>query len=170
MGELTSARLRIRKAQPDDLPALLPIYLSHPDYVAQNEGSAGEPGRYDLAMLQRDWQVQQWMGGVMLGVYLKDTGDAVGMAGYLPEHPDDGIPWLGSLAIAADRLRQGFGAETFARLAEHFRDDLGWRTLRLAVTAENAGARAFFEGHGFRAIGEAANSTGMRTLVMERAL
>lgn len=170
MTDLETARLRIREAQPDDLPGLLPIYLSNPNYVAQNEGSAGEAGRYDLAMLQRDWQVQRWMGAVLLGIYLSETGAAVGMAGYLPEHPDDGSPWLGSLVIAAARQRQGFGAEALARLAAYFRDDLGWHTLRLSVTEVNAGARIFFETLGFRVVGEATNSTGLRALVMARAL
>ncbi len=170
MDELTSARLRIREALADDLANLLPVYLSHPDYVAQNEGSGGEPGRYDLAMLQRDWQVQRMMGALMLGIYLVETGEAVGMAGYLPEHPDDGTPWLGSLVIAAARQRRGFGAEAVARLAEHFRDDLGWRTLRLSVTEENTGSRLFLERCGFHAVGEATNSTGMRAVVMECTL
>jgi RimJ/RimL family protein N-acetyltransferase len=170
MDELTSARLRIHEALAEDLPNLLPVYLSHPDYVAQSEGSAGEPGRYDLAMLQRDWQVQRMMGAVMLGIHLAETGEAVGMAGYLPEHPDDGTPWLGTLVIAAARQRQGLGAEALARLADHFRDDLGWRTLRLSVTAENASSRLFFERCGFHGVGEAANSTGMRAVVMERTL
>jgi RimJ/RimL family protein N-acetyltransferase len=170
VDELISARLRIREALADDLPDLLPVYLSHPDYVAQNEGSAGKPGRYNLPMLQRDWQMQRMMGAVMLGIYLAETGEAVGLAGYLPEHPDDGTPWLGSLVITAARQRRGFGAEALARLTEHFRDDLGWRTLRLSVTAENVSSRLFFERCAFYAVGEAANSTGMRAVVMERTL
>jgi RimJ/RimL family protein N-acetyltransferase len=167
---LETARLRIREARVEDLPDSLPVYRSHPEYVAQNEGSAGEPGRYDLAMLQGDWQVQRWMGAATLGIYLRETGEALSMAGYLPEHPDDGASWLGSLVIAAARQRQGLGAEAFARLAAYFRDDLGWRSVRLSVTAENAGGRAFFERFGLRALGEAANSTGMRAVVPEGTL
>jgi len=41
------------------LPDLLPVYLSHPQQLEQNEGSRGEAGYYDLAMLQRDWQIAQ---------------------------------------------------------------------------------------------------------------
>ena len=169
MSDLESARLRIREAAPDDLPVLLPVYLSNPAYVAQNEGSAGEPGHYDLGMLQRDWQIQRMIGGVLLGISLKESGAAVGMAGYLPEHAD-GYPWLGSLVIHADHQRQGLGSEAYTRLAEHFRADLGWRALRLAVVEQNAPARAFWEKLGFRPIGDGANSTGLRTLIMERDL
>ena len=35
--ELESARLVIRVVAPDDLPLLLPVYLSNPEYVAQSE-------------------------------------------------------------------------------------------------------------------------------------
>jgi hypothetical protein len=108
MIELESERLRIREIVPDDLPALLPVYLSNPQFVAWSEGSQGEAGYYDLAMLQRDWQVAQMMPGrVMLGIYLKATGEAVGQADYLAENPDDGLPWLGLLMIAGSHQRRG---------------------------------------------------------------
>jgi RimJ/RimL family protein N-acetyltransferase len=169
MTDLASPRLRVRDAQPDDLPDLLHAYLSNPAYVAQNEGSQGQLGYYDLEMLQRDWQVQRMLGAVMLGIYLRSTGAAVGMAGYLPEH-EDGYPWLGSLVIRADHQRQGLGTEAFARLAEHFRADLGWRALRLSVVEQNAAARAFFARLGFRPVREAANSTSLRAFILERDL
>jgi RimJ/RimL family protein N-acetyltransferase len=167
--DLESPRLRLRDAQPDDLPDLLPAYLSHPVYVAQNEGLQGQLGYYDLEMLQRDWQVQRMLGAVMLGIYLKATGAAVGMAGYLLEH-EDGYPWLGALVIHADHQRQGLATEAFERLAEHFRADLGWTALRLSVVERNVAGSAFFARLGFRPVREAANSTGLRALILERDL
>jgi RimJ/RimL family protein N-acetyltransferase len=169
MTDLESPRLRLRDAQPDDLPDLLPAYLSNPEYVAQNEGSQGQLGYYDLKMLQRDWQVQRMLGAVMLGIYLKATGKAIGMAGYLPEH-EDGHPWLGALVIHADHQRQGLATEAVARLVEHFRADLGWKALRLSVVQQNTACQAFFARLGFRPVREAANSIGLRALILEREL
>jgi|SRR5579871_83040 RimJ/RimL family protein N-acetyltransferase len=173
MIELESERLRIREIVPDDLPALLPVYLSNPQFVAWSEGSQGEAGYYDLAMLQRDWQVAQMMPGrVMLGIYLKATGEAVGQADYLAENPDDGLPWLGLLMIAGSHQRRGLGSEAFARLAQHFREDLGWTRLRIGVLEQNTPATAFWEAQGFERVPGAGgvNSNGLPTFTMERTL
>ena len=173
MIELESARLRIREVAPDDLPGLLPVYLSNPQFVAWNEGSQGAAGYYDLAMLQRDWQVAQMMPGrVLLGIYLKATGEAAGQADYLAENPDDGLPWLGLLMIAGPLQRQGLGSEAFARLVQHFRDDLGWSRLRLGVLEQNTPACSFWEAQGFARVAGVGgtNSNGLPTFTMERAL
>ncbi len=81
MIELGSARLRLHEVAEDDLPALLAVYLSNPEHVAESEGSGGVPGYYDLAMLQRDWWIARMMPGRhSLGLYLKETGEAVGLS------------------------------------------------------------------------------------------
>lgn len=171
MLTLASPRLVIREAQPDDLPGLLPVYLSNPAFVAMSEGSAGESGYFDLEMLQRDWHVQtQMLGAAMLGIYLKETGEAVGMAGYLAENPSDGYPWLGLLMIHADHQRQGLGSEAYAHLAAYFAGELGWTALRLGVLRDNAPARTFWDRLGFRHVRDATNSNGHPVLVFERQL
>jgi hypothetical protein len=69
-----------REATVDDLPALLPIYLSNPAFVEQNEGSEGEIGLYDLDRWQRDWQIMKMMpGNHRLGCYLKTDLTPVGV-------------------------------------------------------------------------------------------
>ena len=169
MEELESARLRIREAEADDLPGLLPTYLSNPAFLAMNEGSGGDPGHYDLAMLQRDWQVQRMLPGAhMLGIYLKETGAAAGMAGYLDENPDDGMPWLGSLMLRADLHGCGLGREAFERLVEHFRSDLGWTQVRAAVWCENEHGLAFLRRMGFAPVEQVGGQR--RAIVLERAL
>ena len=166
--ELESERLRIREAEPEDLPALLPVYLSNPEFVAMNEGARGEQGYYDLEMFQRDWQVQRMMpGGHVLGIYLKETGAAVGQANYLEENPDDGRPWLGLLMIVRERQRQGLGTEAFRRLAAFFREVYGWPALRLGVLKQNSPALAFWERRGFWRV---AGADRERAIVMELVL
>jgi RimJ/RimL family protein N-acetyltransferase len=156
MVELESERLLLRDALADDLLVLLDVYLSNPDFVRMNEGARGEQGYYDLEMLQRDWQIVQITpGGSMVGIWLKETGEAVGMAQFLDENPDDGMPWLGALQIAGPFHRRSLGTEAFACLADHFREDRGWTTLRLGVRSQNAPALAFWRQLGFTSIGGA---------------
>ena len=171
MAPFESARLAFRDASEDDLPALLAIYQSNPEFVAQNEGSAGEAGRYDREMLQRDWWVLQMMpGSHILAITLKQTGALIGRADYLDEH-DDGYPWLGVLLLEASHQRQGLGREAFERLAEHFRATCGWTRLRLAVRIANTGALAFWRQMGFAPANPVeVDAPRGESIIMERAL
>src|SRR5215831_6459029 len=72
MPTLESPRLLLRDATAEDLPALLPVYLSNPAFVSLSEGSRGEAGYCDLRMLQRDWHIASLTPGRhMLGLCLK---------------------------------------------------------------------------------------------------
>lgn len=170
MFDIERARLRMREAEADDLPGLLPTYLSNPEYVALNEGSQGEQGYYDLEMLQRDWWVARMMPGHhMLGIYLKATGEPVGLADFAEEGPSDGLPWLGALLITRDWQRQGLGREAFEALAAHCKTAFGWQRLRMGVRAENAAGLTFCRVLGCEEVGELADGP-RRYMLLERAL
>lgn len=170
MPEIETPRLRIRDAEAEDLPELLPVYLSNPDFVRVNEGSRGEAGYYNLEMFQRDWWINRMMpGGHVLGIYLKATGEAVGQANFLEENPEDGMPWLGLLMIAAPHQRQGLGREAFDALADHFRVTYGWSALRLGVLAPNTAGLAFWRALGFAQVEEKGDEA-RRVFVLERVL
>jgi RimJ/RimL family protein N-acetyltransferase len=152
MLELESDRLSLRELGADDLPLVLPVYLSNPDLVQQQEGSEGEAGRYDLERFQRDWAVAQMMPGRhMLGCYLKMQGDAVGFIEFW-EEAEDGNPWLGTLTIHKAQQRQGLGSEAFYRLIDYFRNHYGWPILRAGVLEQNAAGLAFAQHLGFRPV------------------
>jgi len=169
--ELDSALLVIREAAPDDLPLLLPVYLSNPEYVAQSEGSRGEVGYFDLEMFQRDWQIAQMTPGRhMLGVYLKMTSEAIGLADYLEEYPEDGQPWLGLLMIARAHQRQGLGTEAFACLAAYFKNHHGWSSLRVGVMKTNTAALAFWRRLGFLEVTTDDAAAEKPKVSLERAL
>lgn len=170
MLEIETPRLRIRDAEVEHLPELLPVYLSNPEFVRMNEGSRGEAGYYDLEMFQRDWWINRMMpGGHVLGIYLKATGEAVGQANFLEENPDDGMPWLGLLMIAAPHQRQGLGREAFDALADHFRTTYGWPALRLGVLAPNTAGIAFWQALGFEQVAEKGEDA-RHVFVLERTL
>jgi RimJ/RimL family protein N-acetyltransferase len=169
--ELESARLVMHEVAPDDLPSLLPVYLSNPEYVAQSEGSRGEVGYFDLEMFQRDWQIAQMTPGRhMLGMYLKETNEAVGLADFLEENPEDSQPWLGFLMIARAHQRQGLGAEAFERLAAYFNDRYGWPSLRVGVMKTNTAALAFWRRLGFHEISTDDAAARKRYVTLQRAL
>jgi RimJ/RimL family protein N-acetyltransferase len=168
---LESARLVIREVAADDLPLLLPVYLSNPEYVAQSEGSRGEAGHFDLEMFQRDWRIAQMTPGRhMLGIYLKETAEAVGLADYLEENPEDSQSWLGFLMIARAHQRQGLGTEAFERLAAYFKDHYGWSSLRVGVMTTNKGALAFWPRLGFQEAPTADAAASKQQVTLQRAL
>lgn len=171
MGPFESARLTFRESEAEDLPALLAIYQSNPDFVRQNEGSAGEPGHYDMEMMQRDWWVLKLMpGSHILAMTLKETGAVIGRADYLEEH-EDGYPWLGALLLDAAYQRQGLGREAFERLAQYLRETYGWPRLRLGVRRANVGALAFWRSLGFELVNsDAVDDPRREAVTLERAL
>lgn len=149
---LTTERLTLREAEPEDLPGLLEVYLSNPGYLALTEGTTDGPGTYDLARLQRDWRVATITPGrVLLGIYLKDTGQPVGVADFLESNPNDGLPWLGLLMIHGAWQGQGLGREAFRALADHFAG-LGWTSLRIGVLRSNEAVLPFWSRLGFRQV------------------
>jgi GNAT superfamily N-acetyltransferase len=92
------------------------------------------------------------------------------MADYAEQGPDDGLPWLGALMIAATWQRQGLGSEAFAYLADYFRAEYGWTALRIGVLRQNRRALAFWPQLGFAPIAYPNDTIPDPIIVMERAL
>src|SRR5438067_12084947 len=97
---LETARTSIREPRDEELPTLLAVLTSHPDYLEWTEGSGDEAGRYDLSMLERDLGIAAMTPGRhSLGVFEKESGDGVGVVDFLEEHPERGMPWIGLIAV-----------------------------------------------------------------------
>jgi len=166
MLELVSIRLQIREVTANDLPTLLLVYTSNPEFVRQNEGSEGEIGRYDLARWQRDWHILQMMpGSHRLGCYLKVDNTPVGLIDFLEENQDDGKPWIGTLIIHKNFQRQGLGTEAFQCFINHFRQHTAWNVLRAGVKEQNSAGLAFLKHLGFQVVCEKTDrfAGGMQT-------
>ncbi|MDH6126866.1 GNAT family N-acetyltransferase [Kitasatospora sp. GP82] len=100
----------IEEIRDEWLPGLLAVRLSNPGRLAVVEGSRGEAGCYDLAMLERDvWMVSLDEARHLLVAVDAGSGAVVGYADYLDAHPRDGLPVLGAVEVAADRHRRGIG-------------------------------------------------------------
>jgi RimJ/RimL family protein N-acetyltransferase len=165
-------RLFVRELAEDDLEAAFEIYASNPSYLELTSGAGGEPGLYDLEMLQRDFVVAQMTPGRrMAGIFLKESDEPVGVLDWMEENPSDGKPWIGLLIVHADRQRRGIAVEAFEGLAERLRQG-GVDTVRAAVIARNPAGHALVRRLRFEPVA----TTTMRmtseeeVLVFERAL
>lgn len=135
-------RLLVRDLVEDDLEAVFEVYASNPGYLELTSGAGGEPGLYDLEMLKRDFVVARMTPGRrMAGIFLKDSGEPVGVLDWMEEHPSDGKPWIGLLIVHADRQRLGIAAEVFEGLADRLRARRVDR-VRAAVIARNDAGNA----------------------------
>lgn len=161
----------MRALTPDDLQGVLGVYVSNPDYLRLTEGSAGEPGRYDIGMLQRDVAVAQATPGRHLqGVYTRD-GEPVGVLDWLEENPADGNPWIGLLIVHARRQREGIAAEVLELLCSRLRA-LGASSVRAAVIARNEAGLAFARFASFEPVSATLRrmASEEEVVVMERSL
>lgn len=142
---LTTARLEITEAGPDDVDGLLAVALSNPDFTGDHEGSSDEPGHFDRAMLERDLAVAE-ADPARHPLVLRDrTGPrrVVGWAEVLDEHPRDLVPWIGLLEVHSDLQRRGYGREAVAALVQWARAR-GARALRVGVDEGNDSALEFW--------------------------
>lgn len=151
-GEFETDRLVVRGLQANDLEPLFAVYMSNPDYLHFTEGSGGEPGHYDIAMLERDAAVAQMTPGRhMAAIFLKRTGELIGVLDWMEENPSDGKPWVGLVMIRADWQRRGLAAEAVGGLAEHLRAR-GMSLLRSAVIKRNRVGWALAERLGVKSL------------------
>ena len=118
------------------------------------EGSAGEPGRYDLEMLRRDLALAALTPGRhVVGLFDREDGEAFGVLDWLEENPSDGMPWVGLVMIRRDRQREGLASEALAALAESLRGR-GAPAVRAGMIQRNAAACALARKLGLEPVSE----------------
>ena len=79
--------------------------------------------------------------------------EAVGLVDLVEGYPDKGTVFIGLLAIAETRHRQGIGSAAWRRV-EEFACRLGATKLRLAVVEGNTAGQAFWKKAGFHETGQ----------------
>ncbi|WP_046157440.1 GNAT family N-acetyltransferase [Chromobacterium vaccinii] len=93
-----------------------------------------------------DAAVRAWFAGALLpagGVWLAERGGEI--AGFAACSEQDGLLWLDQLYVSAGHRNAGIGRALLERVVL-------WQTraCRLHVFQANAGARRFYEAHGFK--------------------
>lgn len=151
-GGFETEKFAIRELAEDDLVRIFDVYASNHAYLELTSGTSGEPGRFDLEMLRRDFAVARAMPGRhMAGVYPEDGDDPIGVLDWMEENPSDRKPWLGLVLVRADRHRQGIAREVVEGLAAHLRRG-GADAMRTAVIARNEPGLAFVRALGFECV------------------
>ena len=152
MTPFRTPRLVARPASEDDLPALQELLEGAPAYHELVDGSpAGPTAASDLlADAQADadrrllllWQVSGGPG---------HAGPAAGLVDLQLHWPEPGAAHVRLLLLRESLHGRGLGREATAGLELALRRD-GFLALRLSVTGENQGARAFWERIGFEPV------------------
>ncbi len=135
------------RSTPDQLTEELAIINSNPDYNLLSHGkavlTAGE-------LQEEHLQAQQ------LGAERKLV-------------MQDGYPWLGLFMINGNKRRSGYGALAW-RAVEQMLLQRGIHELRLAVSAENEPAHAFWKKQQFHYVKPSVNHTGLNVIIYEKQL
>ena len=147
-------RLVLEPAADSDLPDLLDVYASNPEYLAMTEGSGGEPGRYDIRMLERDIAVARMTPGrQVLVLRQRAEGEMVGVLDWVDESSSDGYPWIGLVLVRADRQREGLATEAIEALLAELAAG-GVEAVRAGVLPGNAAAAGLTAALGFETVEE----------------
>jgi ribosomal protein S18 acetylase RimI-like enzyme len=148
----------LRRAQPADAPAIAALLI------------ASRRAHLPYAPIAHpDDDVQRWVAGVLLptrDVTVALAGDG-SLAGVLATATVDGIGWIEQLYLAPELVGRGLGTTLLRQALAALP-----RPVRLHTFQANAGARRFYERHGFRVIAAgdgSGNEEGCPDLLYELA-
>jgi RimJ/RimL family protein N-acetyltransferase len=140
-------RLEVRGIEEADIEGLLDVYLSNPQVIAVTEGSAGEPGRYDRGMLERDlWMSELDENRHTAGLFLRDGGACVGVIDWV-DRDGDGCPSIGLMMVHAHHQRRGYGREAVRGLMAAGRER-GWTRVRASALADDPATTGLYRAVG----------------------
>lgn len=142
-----TARLVARPAETDDVPALQAVLADAPGYHALVEGAPAGPDAATSLLGDAEADPER----VLLLLWPADGGPAVGVLDVQLHWPEPGAAHVRLLLLRESLQGRGLGREATQGLEEALRDQ-GFLALRLSVTGENVGARAFWERIGFGAV------------------
>ncbi len=164
---LVTSRLLLIPVTAGDVPALFEVRMSNPERLLRTEGSMGQPGYYDVAMLERDIGVAYWdPNRRLLAVRRRSDDGVIGLADMLVKHPDDGLPWLGAVEIVRSEQRRGYGTEVVEAIADYAGGELRSSSMRAQVDGDDVVGERFALRCGFQRAGELKDGS----LLFERRL
>jgi ribosomal protein S18 acetylase RimI-like enzyme len=144
MTSFRTERLHVRLAAPGDEEAVQAVLDGAPAYHALVDGAPAPPGAGADLLADADADADR-----RLLLLWPEKGDAaVGLIDVQLHWPEPGAAHVRLLLLREAQHGRGLGREATRGLEEALRED-GFQALRLSVTGENAGARAFWERIGF---------------------
>ena len=144
MTSFRTLRLEARQVEPGDVDALQALLEASPGYHRLVDGApAGQGAAADLiADAEADPDRR------LLLLWPPGGALAAGVVDLQLHWPEPGAAHVRLLLLRESLHGRGLGREAAAGLEEAMREE-GFRALRLSVTVENGGARAFWERVGF---------------------
>jgi len=141
---IETERLRATLAGPDDVSAVQAVLEATPAYHCLTEGKPAGPeaGLEIYADAEADADRLLWL------LRLREGGLAAGLLDVQLHWPEPGAAHVRLLLVRQTLQGRGLGREAAGALEALLREQ-GFRALRLSVTGENTGARAFWERVGY---------------------
>jgi ribosomal protein S18 acetylase RimI-like enzyme len=139
----------IRTITPDDLGAVLEVYRQCEDFLA-----LGPEPTASMAMVLKDIEISQRIGGVFCGIYTPD-GEMIGVVDFVPRNfeGDPHIAFISLLMIAPTFRKQGIGTTIVKLIEQEIRKDAQVTAILSAVQVNNNQALRFFQNNGYRLVG-----------------
>ncbi len=147
--ELETDRLQMREVVADDVELLHQVFESNQDFLAFREDIASAPGGYDLASVERYWEMARLdPNRHLLMVEDKATGASVGLVDLVSRSPADGLPWIGLVMTHRSYQRRGVASEAMGAVTAHLATQ-GHPAVRMAVIEGNEVGLSFARRVGF---------------------
>ncbi|MEJ8546321.1 GNAT family N-acetyltransferase [Brevibacillus borstelensis] len=134
---LQGDRILLREMVPDDLPAVLEVYNSHPSHNLWRNGTDA----YSLAELKQEYNAMldvpygHWI-AIQTVHAMPNKPGIIGAVHFSTAHPSPGKGWIGLFLIHRDCEGLGFGREA-CQLLEHYCAKQGCSQLHLGVIARD---------------------------------
>ncbi len=144
MTPFSTPRLLARQASPDDVPALQDVLAAAPTYHELTDGAPAGDGAAAELLADADADGDRRL----LVLWPASGGAAAGLIDVQLHWPEPGAAHVRLLLLRESLHGRGLGREAAAGLEQALRQE-GFLALRLSVTGENDGARAFWERIGF---------------------
>jgi ribosomal protein S18 acetylase RimI-like enzyme len=154
----------IRPVTAEDYVAVLEVYRQCEDFL-----SLGPEPKASVAMVRKDISIARREGRRFCGVFTAE-GTMIGVVEFLPSgfEGKPQLAFLSLLMIAAPYRNQGLGASVLDFVEREIRKDSEITAIFSAVQANNPKAFQFWQGKGYRLVGEPQLQPDKTTTVLLR--
>jgi ribosomal protein S18 acetylase RimI-like enzyme len=140
--------LEIRPITPDNLEAVLEVYLQCEDFLALCPVPDAS-----MEMVLKDIEISKGEGGIYCGIFT-EAGEMIGILDYVPGNyqgdPDNA--YLALLMLAAPFRNRGFGKAVVEAFEDEVRKDERVKTVLAGVQVNNPKAVRFWQRQGYRIV------------------
>ena len=148
MIELETTRLVLKTVT--EVAAVLAVYEQCADYLELQT-----PERPSGAMVQSDVATTEKLGGVVAGIYRRESDELIGVISFVPGNyrGQRDYAFVLNLMIAAAQRRQGYGTEAYRAVENFIWRDEAVKRIGALLLPQHEPSYAFAEKQGFERAG-----------------